>query len=193
MIDTREVWTMRVLVVEDSTVVQSFHKFALGMFKEMELDMAMDGVAAIKLLAEHRYDVVLLDINLPLMDGMKVLSTMKRKGGHHAETPVIMVTSEADAETARRALELGAFKILHKPVAAHDIRDAVTEALNQPAAEPPELREKRSATATVVHRRDEPSRGMPAGFGVSFDHDSPEPTKQMEQAFLLPEHRGRGQ
>ena len=240
---------MRVLVVEDSTAVQCFHKFALGMFKEMVLDTAMDGVAAIKLLAEHQYDVVLLDINLPLMDGVKVLSSIKRAGGQQSETPVIMVTSEADAETDRRVLDLGAFKILHKPVAAHEIRDAVTEALNQPVAEPPEQTENRRAprlrieltamlssapsvelmtydispygaflitdeplevgtsvmlsieiphlpepvavTATVAHRRTEASQDLPAGFGVSFDLDSPEQKSHLEQVFLLPEPKNR--
>lgn len=240
---------MRVLVVEDSTAVQSFHKFALGMFKEMVLDTALDGVAALKLLAEHHYDVVLLDINLPLMDGVKVLSSMKRKGGRQSETPVIMVTSEADAGTDQQVMDLGAFKILHKPVAAHQIRDAVNEAMNQPAAEPPEFQEKRSAprlrieltamlssapsvelvtfdisphgaflitdspldvgtsvmlsielphlpeplsvTATVAHRRDEPAGVMPAGFGVRFDHDSPEQEKALEKAFLLTAKKSR--
>lgn len=126
---------MRILVVEDSTAVQAFHRVALRTYRDLVLDTALDGVAALKLMAEHRYDVVLLDINMPLMDGIKVLASMKRAGGHQATTPVIMVTSEADAETDQRVLELGAFNILHKPVKPHDIRDAVAAALGEAGKE----------------------------------------------------------
>ncbi|MFH2008844.1 MAG: response regulator [bacterium] len=236
---------MRILVVDDSRAVQSFHRFALGMFKQLTLDVAGDGLEALKMLSAERYDVVLLDINMPLMDGLKVLSSLRRKDGPASRTPVIMITSEGDTDTARRATELGAFKVLTKPVAAHAVRDAVTEAMNLKPQDPPDVAEKRQeprlrievaailsgapvrslptwdispfgaflvdddplpvgtetrlviklphlddpieVNSLVVHTRAEPAGGMPAGFGVSFEHDSPELSERLVKAFLLPD------
>mgnify|MGYP001130247162 CR=1 FL=1 len=239
---------MRILVVEDSSAVRSFHRFALSVFRDLELDLAVDGVDAMKKLSEQPYDVVLLDINLPLMDGMKVLSSMRRKGGHQSTTPVIMVTSEADADTARKARELGAFMVLHKPVAAHQIRDAVTLALHTkdaPPTEPvgeeeqrreprlqievyvlvgggptqklstwdispygafimtddplpvgteaeltlmlPHLPETIDVHCRVAHSRPRRDAGVPAGFGVSFEHEDPVSADRLFQAFLWPD------
>jgi len=236
---------MRILVVDDSRAVQSFHRFALGVFKEMTLHTAGDGLEALKMLAAEQYDVVLLDINMPLMDGLKVLSSLRRKDGPESRTPVIMITSEGDEETARRATELGAFKVLTKPVAAHAVRDAVTEAMQLPTQDPPDIAEQRKeprlrievaailsgapvrslptwdispfgaflvddnplpvgtetrlviqlphleepleVNSLVVHTRAQPVGGMPAGFGVSFEHDSPELSERLVQAFLLPD------
>jgi hypothetical protein len=66
---------------------------------------------------------------MPLMDGMKLLGWMQKKGGEIASTRAIIVSSEADEGTARRALRLGAAAVLTKPVQAYKVRDTVREVL----------------------------------------------------------------
>ena len=238
---------MRILIADDSSAVRSFLSFSLSVFRNLGLDQAKDGVEAVKKLKENVYDLVLLDINMPLMDGMKVLSMLRREEGETLRTPVIVITSEGDDETARRATELGAAKVLHKPVAAYAVRDAVDEVLQRRPKSPPKAeaeaeqrREPRlqievtvvisgempwqlktfdispygaflvtdepmevgvrarmfielphlalpvEVSCMVVHSRPKPAGGLPAGFGVSFEHGSLEVSELLVSAFLTP-------
>ena len=77
---------------------------------------AENGVQAIELLRQDylAYDVVLLDLMMPEMDGFAVMAEMKSKGWIE-ETPVIVISSENNAEAELHSLELGAVDFIHKP------------------------------------------------------------------------------
>jgi two-component system chemotaxis response regulator CheY len=124
----------RVLVVDDVQSMQDFLAFSLAAIPRIEIDRAGDGVEAVRLVCERRYDVVLLDVNLPLMDGMKVLSLMRQRP-ETKETRVIVVTTDATPETLDKALSLGANRVMNKPVDAEAIIKAVREALGYPGRE----------------------------------------------------------
>ena len=122
---------IRVLVVEDSNAVQKFLGFALSTFRDCQVEFAGDGIEALKLVSVHHYQVILLDLNLPLMDGMKVLSRIRQRDAG-AATPVIVISTESSEETRGRMAQLGVSQFLPKPVQAYQVRDAVRAVLELP-------------------------------------------------------------
>jgi two-component system chemotaxis response regulator CheY len=108
----------RALVVEDSTAMRELLVHSLRRVPALEVDQAADGVAALKLLRATpppHYDLVLLDLNMPVMDGMKLLGLM-RGDAAYANTTVCVVTTEESAEAEAQARTLGARHFLRKPV-----------------------------------------------------------------------------
>jgi two-component system chemotaxis response regulator CheY len=183
---------MKVLIVEDSFAVRRFIAFALSVFKQLSLDEAGDGVAALKKLKAETYDLVLLDINLPLLDGMKLLAMMRRDPGPMAETPVVVITSEGDLDTARQATQLGATRILHKPAPAYTIRDAVERCLGRehPPSTPEEERRRspRLPIEVSVHLAGESPQTLQtwdiSPYGAFLISDQPPPTGTVAEASI---------
>ena len=124
----------RVLVVDDVQSMQDFLAFSLAAIPRVEIDRAGDGVEALRRVCERPYDVVLLDVNLPLMDGMKVLSLMRQRP-ETQDTHVIVITTDNSPETLEKARNLGANRIMNKPVDAEAIIHAVRVALGYPGKE----------------------------------------------------------
>jgi DNA-binding NtrC family response regulator len=87
---------------------------------------ADDGASALRLLGEHKVELVLSDIQMPEMDGLSLLSTM-RSGGKNM--PVLLITGYADVSQAMKALELGAVNYLEKPIDLDDLRSHLQKAL----------------------------------------------------------------
>jgi two-component system chemotaxis response regulator CheY len=131
---------MRLLIVDDVAAMRSFLRLALSSLNG-EIDEAADGVEALRLLTHTRYDLVFLDLNLPLLDGLKVLSKVRAESAHPS-TPVIVVSTVTDPETLARATALGAIHVLAKPVDAFRLLDAAREVLRM--AESPRADERRS-------------------------------------------------
>jgi DNA-binding response OmpR family regulator len=103
---------LRVLVVDDDiTVCDILEEFLRS--RGYEAYTALDGPAAIAKVKELRPHIVLLDIIMPGMGGMEILKEIKRIDPSVA---VIMVTGVGDNEVGRRALELGAYDYITKPV-----------------------------------------------------------------------------
>lgn len=84
---------------------------------------ASGGKEALSTLKKERFDVVLLDINMPEMDGLEVLEKIKRS---YPELPVVMLSARCDEETVRRALELGASGFVAKPFQASAVVDRIS-------------------------------------------------------------------
>lgn len=103
-----------VLVVDDSALVRKFLTEIINTVDDINLvGTAFDPIYAIEKLKKNRVDVILLDIEMPRMDGLTFLEKlMKGK-----PTPVIILSSltEKNAEISLRAIELGAFEVLQKP------------------------------------------------------------------------------
>jgi DNA-binding NtrC family response regulator len=101
----------RILVVDDEEIVLQSCRRALG-DGERVVDTASSGAEALKRIEEGHYDVVLLDIMMPDIDGLQVLQRVKES---HPDIEVIMVTGLSQIETAVRSMKLGAFDYLPKP------------------------------------------------------------------------------
>ena len=101
----------RILVVDDELVVRDSLKEWLQE-EGFKVDMAESGVDALEKLARNSYQLMLLDIKMPGMDGVEVL---KRAKDTHPELPVVMMTAYATVETAVEAMKIGAMDYLLKP------------------------------------------------------------------------------
>ena len=103
------------LVVEDSPTMRQLITFSMKRIGKPTIVEASDGVEALKKLAENQFNLVILDINMPMMDGLKLLSII-RKDPKHANIPVIIVTTEGAEADREKGLQLGANAYLSKPV-----------------------------------------------------------------------------
>src|SRR5215471_16700968 len=93
------------------------------------VDMANSGAAALDLVRRKPYDVALLDLKMPGMDGVTLYREIKKL---RAGTVAIIVTAYASSKTAEEALSAGAWQILPKPVHLPKLLGLVEEALGQP-------------------------------------------------------------
>lgn len=103
--------TNHVLVVDDESDVRNLLRKFLTR-RGYEVLTAGDGEAAIEAIRENRPDIVLLDIRLPKMDGLSVLQRLRDESD---DVAVITMSGNADEDTARRSLELGAADFITKP------------------------------------------------------------------------------
>ena len=116
------------LVVDDSAAMRKQLGWALQRVFGMSPVEAADGADAWRKLSSGRYDIVITDINMPLMDGLKLISLV-RSGGDHRFVPIIVITTEGAEADRERAMALGASKYLVKPVQSHQVVEAVRQLL----------------------------------------------------------------
>jgi DNA-binding NtrC family response regulator len=117
----------RILVVDDEEIVVRSCVRALE-DAEFEIDAAHSGAEALGRIDAAPYDVVLLDIMMPEMDGTVVLQRVKES---HPDIEVVMVTGLSQIETAVRSMKLGAFDYLSKPFDPDELKLVVRRALER--------------------------------------------------------------
>ena len=118
----------RCLVVEDSPMMRQLIVFALHRMRELEVIEADDGVDAMRKLAGSKFDIVVTDINMPIMDGLKLVKRI-RSDEAHKNVPIIIITTEGSQEDRSRALALGANAYITKPIQAPQVIAKVKELL----------------------------------------------------------------
>lgn len=108
---------MKLLLVEDSP---QLNKALTTLLKRNSylVDSASDGEEALMCLKEYQYDVIILDIMLPKIDGLEVL---KRARKNNIQTPIILLTARSTIEDKITGLDLGADDYLPKPFAAEEL------------------------------------------------------------------------
>jgi two-component system chemotaxis response regulator CheY len=116
------------LVVEDSHVMRQLLMLALARLHQVAVTEANDGVDALKLLARQQFDIILTDINMPMMDGLKLVHAI-RKDPSHKDVPVVVITTEGSVEDRRRAIGLGASAFITKPIQAPQVISIVRDLL----------------------------------------------------------------
>ena len=114
----------RVLVVEDSPTMRQLIIFALKRIRNLQIVEAGDGVGGLKRLSAQKFDLIVTDINMPIMDGLKLVS-MVRNDPNYKETPIIVITTEGATEDRERALALGANEYITKPIQTMKILETV--------------------------------------------------------------------
>jgi DNA-binding response OmpR family regulator len=125
---------VRILVAEDDRPVASFLKKGLEA-EHYAVDVAPDGQEALYMAEEFDYDLLVLDLMLPRMDGLQVLSQLRTK---KQPVPVLVLTGRSRVEDRVKGLDLGADDYLVKPFAFREL-SARVRALLRRGNRPPEL------------------------------------------------------
>jgi two-component system chemotaxis response regulator CheY len=116
------------LLVEDSPMMRQLLSFALARVKGLSVVEVEDGVDGLRRLAGARYDLIVTDINMPIMDGLKLVQHA-RSDPKHRDTPILVITTESAAEDRQRAMDLGANAFITKPVQAPEVVSTVKRLL----------------------------------------------------------------
>ena len=117
----------RILIVDDEEiVVRSCLRILEG--QSYEVESVGDGWEALRRIDENNYDIVVLDIMMPKIDGMQVLQHVKER---HPDIDVIMMTGLSQIQTAVKAMKFGAFDYLSKPFDPDELKLVVDRAIEQ--------------------------------------------------------------
>ena len=120
---------MLALVVDDSISLRRSVVLALRRIDGFSCIEAGDGAEGLKQLAMNQFDIILTDINMPVVDGLKLVAAVRQSEAHRT-TPIVIISTEGDSDDQRRALALGANRYLVKPVQAPEVIATVKELLN---------------------------------------------------------------
>jgi two-component system chemotaxis response regulator CheY len=122
----------RILVVEDSVSMRSFVRNALESDSRssagLEVVEASSGFEALRLLPRGPYDLVITDINMPDINGLELISFI-RKSELHKKTPVLIISTQSSERDRARGLSLGANGYLLKPFTPEALQDEVWRVL----------------------------------------------------------------
>ncbi|MDP3736137.1 MAG: ATP-binding protein [Hyphomonadaceae bacterium] len=129
----------RVLIVDDNAVNRQVVKFFLAALG-LDLREAQDGKEALDLLAAEAFDLVLLDIHMPVMDGRECISRIRASDTHWRDIPVIALTAEAMSGDRERLLALGMTDYSAKPINRAELLDKVSRLLDGSAPAAPAKR-----------------------------------------------------
>ena len=109
---------MNVLIVDDSRAMRAYLRGVIQDAFTCTAVEAQSGFEALRLLPREQFDLIITDINMPIMDGLKLIKKV-RSEGEHVDVPIIVVTTEKADQ--KRAYNLGVNKFLTKPVSAPEV------------------------------------------------------------------------
>jgi two-component system chemotaxis response regulator CheY len=113
---------MRALIVDDSSFVREYLRHLLDRMG-VACEEAVDGSDALAVLTDEKeFDLMLLDVNMPVMNGLECVKAL-REAKMHPQMKVMMVTTEADNSFITRALDNGADEFLMKPFTPESLRE----------------------------------------------------------------------
>jgi two-component system chemotaxis response regulator CheY len=122
--------SLKILIVEDSPAMRQLLALAVRKRPGVEVMEAGDGLAALKLLAANQFDLLFVDLNMPILDGMKLIKRV-RESETALGTPrvrICVVTTESAQATEDQARALGADFFVRKPLARRDVERILAEA-----------------------------------------------------------------
>lgn len=141
---------VRILFVDDDPILREFAVVNLASEHAL-VDTAQDGVAALAAIEANTPDLVLLDLEMPTLDGFGVLKALRAEDSRWRDLPVIVVTGREDVDAVDRAFGAGATSFVVKPLnwrlLSHQLRYVHRMATNERL-----LAESREATATQLMR-----------------------------------------
>lgn len=117
--------TKRVLIAEDSSVIQNLTKKILQ-FQNFDISAVKNGKDVLKELEKNSFDIILLDINMPIMDGMECAKAVRSLADPtKAKIPIIAITGNAKNYTEQDFLNVGINEYLPKPLDFDKLVDTV--------------------------------------------------------------------
>jgi signal transduction histidine kinase/CheY-like chemotaxis protein len=138
-----------ILIVDDNATNRVVAQALCEMFG-CTSECAEDGVEAVEAVQSRRFDLVLMDIKMPRMDGVQATQAIRALAGPEKEVPIIALTANADPDDAKHYVQIGMAAVVEKPIKPERLRAAMNAAFDvtQPAAdEKPAPRKKGRSAA----------------------------------------------
>ncbi|MFZ4573341.1 MAG: response regulator [Phycisphaerales bacterium] len=117
---------MRILMIDDSNVMRSHQRSVLEKMGDHQIEEACNGMDALQKLKAFEPELILLDWNMPVMDGISFLKAFRAMG---RKTPVIMVTTEAEKPRVMEAIKAGVSAYCIKPFSLETIRAVIEKTM----------------------------------------------------------------
>lgn len=118
--------TTRVLIVDDSSAIRAFVRATLEEHGEVDVTEARTGFEALQVLPRELFQLVIVDINMPDINGLELISLM-RKSERYLHTPLLIITTEVSARDRERGLALGANGYLAKPFTSEQLLEGIAK------------------------------------------------------------------
>lgn len=116
--------TYKILVVEDSTTTRAMIASAIEVIDGLEIFESKSGFEALKLLPHHSFNLIITDINMPDINGLELVSFVKKNPGYK-HIPLIIITTEGSERDREKGLSLGANEYLVKPFNPEELQKLV--------------------------------------------------------------------
>jgi hypothetical protein len=125
----------RILLVEDDDVNQ---KYVMRVLQRngFQADLAVDGRRAVDAVMKSDYDLVLMDVQMPRMDGLEATAQIRFREGTNRHTPIVGLTANALPGDRERCLAAGMDDYLSKPVSVEQLKNAIGHWVGEEALEP---------------------------------------------------------
>ena len=117
-----------VLIVDDNATNRVVAQALCEMFG-CTSECAEDGVEAVEAVSSRRFDLILMDIKMPRMDGVQATQAIRALPGVASETPIVALTANADPADAKHYLSIGMASVVEKPIKPERLRAAINAAL----------------------------------------------------------------
>jgi len=122
---------MRVLLIDDSKTIRNIQKSVLAQLGATETAEACDGQDALSKVEAFGPDLILVDWNMPIMDGITFVQKFRAQG---KKTPIIMVTTEAEKTRVVEAIKAGVNNYVVKPFTPESLAERVKETMSRAKA-----------------------------------------------------------
>jgi len=121
---------IKALIVEDSAVTRQLIIYALRGIEGIEVVEAADGIDGYRKGTSQDFNIIFVDINMPLMDGFTLIKKL-RENASTSKVPIVVISIEGAKEDQERAKQLGTNAYLSKPVRAPEITSIVKDLLGE--------------------------------------------------------------
>ncbi|MDA8079857.1 MAG: response regulator [Nitrospiraceae bacterium] len=119
----------KVLIVDDSQLIHSMYRLVLNRYNGCRIVDAMNGLEALDVLSrESDFNLILLDINMPVMNGLQFMEKLKAENLYR-QIPIIVISTEGKEEDTLRALKLGAWGYVVKPFKPHVLYEIIEKVI----------------------------------------------------------------
>ncbi|MBI5875744.1 MAG: response regulator [Deltaproteobacteria bacterium] len=118
----------KILIVEDSPTTRAMITSAIEVIDGMEIFESKSGFEALKLLPHHSFNLIITDINMPDINGLELVSFVKKNQGYK-HIPLIIITTEGSERDREKGLSLGANEYLVKPFNPEELQKLVKKYL----------------------------------------------------------------
>lgn len=120
---------MHILMADDTVDTLLMYRLAFNLAGH-EVHLAYDGAEALEIARTHTFDVILIDIEMPRMNGWEVTAAIRHLP-QHQKVPIVLFTSYYDADHAGRSLQVGADRVVEKPVMPNELMKIMADLLER--------------------------------------------------------------